>query len=109
VPVELNEMRLLVMPSRPTEGLPTTILESLACGTPVYASPVSGVPDVVRDGETGFHIEPRDPAALREGMASILAREDLASIGQSGRALIEAEYDFEAACDRYRAILRTVA
>jgi len=54
VPTELNRFRLLVLPSEPTEGLPTVILESLACGTPVYATPVSGVPDVVRDGETGF-------------------------------------------------------
>ena len=109
VPAELNEMRLLVLPSQPTEGLPTTILESLACGTPVYASPVSGVPDVVRDGETGFLLESRDPTALGEGLESILARDDLTTVARNGRALIESEYDFDAACDRYRAILRAVA
>jgi glycosyltransferase involved in cell wall biosynthesis len=42
------------MPSAPTEGLPTTILEAMACGTPVYTTPVLGVLSVVRDGETGF-------------------------------------------------------
>lgn len=107
VPAQLNELALLVLPSEPTEGLPTTILESLACGTPVYASPVSGVPDVVRAGETGFRISSRDPDALAENIEQILSRTDLGTISQNGRELIESEYSFEAACDRYREILRT--
>ncbi|WP_226012965.1 glycosyltransferase [Halomicrobium salinisoli] len=109
VPAELNRMSLLVLPSQPTEGLPTTILEALACGTPVYATPVSGVPDVVRDGETGFHIRSRDPDALREGIESILDRDDLAEMSARGRELIEDEYSFEAACRRYREILAAAA
>ncbi|QGA83134.1 Glycosyltransferase [Halomicrobium sp. LC1Hm] len=108
VPRQLNDLALLVLPSDPTEGLPTTILEALACGTPVYATPVSGVPDVVRDGETGFHIADRDPATLRDGIESILGRDDLDEISARGRALVEDEYSFEAACERYREILRSV-
>jgi glycosyltransferase involved in cell wall biosynthesis len=105
VATELNRMRLLVLPSQPTEGLPTTILEALACGTPVLASPVSGVPDVVRDGATGFHIVSREPAALADRIESILARPDLDAVSARGRELIETEYSFEAACERYRRIL----
>ncbi|ACV10726.1 glycosyl transferase group 1 [Halorhabdus utahensis DSM 12940] len=108
VPAELNRMKLLVMPSEPTEGLPTTILEALACGTPVYASPVSGVPDVVLEGETGFHIDSRDPDVLRSALESILLREDLVDISDRGRDLIVEEYRFEAACKRYRALLESV-
>lgn len=108
VPAQLNAMQLLVLPSQPTEGLPTTILEALACGTPVYASPVSGVPDVVRDGETGFHIASREAAQMRTAIEDILAREDLAAISERGRRLIEEEYSFERACDRYRSILGSV-
>lgn len=104
VPAELDHLRLLVMPSQPTEGLPTTILESLACGTPVYATPVSGVPDVVRDGETGFLMRTTDPDEIAADVASILDR-DLERIGANGRALIESEYSFDAAVDRYREIL----
>ncbi|MBV0923124.1 glycosyltransferase family 4 protein [Halomicroarcula limicola] len=109
VPAQLNDLSLLVLPSQPTEGLPTTILEALACGTPVYASPVSGVPDVVREGETGFLIDSREPSALREGIESILDRDDRERISENGRALIEREYSFEAAVERYRAILRQYA
>jgi len=109
VAAELNQLRLVLLPSQPTEGLPTTILEALSCGTPVYATPVSGVPDVVRDGETGFHITSRDPESLRSGVKSILARDDLEAISARGRSLIEEEYSFDGACERYRAILAAVA
>ncbi|NLV14503.1 glycosyltransferase [Haloarcula argentinensis] len=105
VPDQLNDLSLLVLPSQPTEGLPTTILESLACGTPVLASPVSGVPDVVREGETGFLLDSREPPALRKTILDILERNDLDSISEAGRDLIEYEYSFEAACERYRSIL----
>ncbi|MGB9932495.1 glycosyltransferase family 4 protein [Haloarcula amylolytica] len=105
VPAQLNDLALLVLPSQPTEGLPTTILEALACGTPVLASPVSGVPDVVREGETGFLLDSREPAALRETILGILERNDLDTISANGRDLIEHEYSFEAACGRYKSIL----
>ncbi|EMA23196.1 glycosyltransferase family 4 protein [Haloarcula amylolytica] len=109
VPRALNDLELLILPSQPTEGLPTTILEALACGTPVYATPVSGVPDVVRDGDTGFTIDSREPTALASGIEKILDRDDLAAISENGRTLIEREYSFDAACERYRGILRSVA
>jgi len=108
VPAQLNEMRLLVLPSQSTEGLPTTILESMACGTPVYATPVSGVPDVVRDGETGFHMTDRSPETIGAAVREILAREDLGEIADNARRLTENEYSFEAAVERYRSILRRI-
>ena len=109
VPAELNRLSLVVLPSEPTEGLPTSILEALACGTPVYATPVSGVPDVVRDGETGFLMADTDPAAIRADLLDILDRSDLSTISANGRALIEAEYSFAAAKRRYRDILLAVS
>lgn len=105
VPEELNRLRLLVLPSEPTEGLPTVILESLACGTPVYATPVSGVPDVVRDGETGFLMGETEATAIRDDISAILDRPDLADVSAEGRELIRDEYSFEAAVERYRSIL----
>jgi len=105
VPSELSRLQLLVMPSQPTEGLPTTILEALACGTPVYATPVSGVPDVVRANETGFLMDSRDPDDIATGIESILAREDLADVSLRGRSLVESEFSLDAAVERYRAIL----
>lgn len=109
VPAHLNDLCLLVLPSKPTEGLPTTILEALSCGTPVYASPVSGVSDVVSDGETGFYIDSRAPADLAREIVAILERDDLPAISRRGRRLIECEYGFEAACERYRTVLAAIA
>jgi glycosyltransferase involved in cell wall biosynthesis len=107
VPAELNRMQLLVLPSQPTEGLPTTILEALACGTPVMATPVSGVPDVVRPGETGFLLSADDPESLATDIEAVLNR-DIDAISQTGRQLIESNYSFEAAVGRYRTILRSL-
>lgn len=105
VPAQLNRMQLLVVPSHPTEGLPTVILEAMACGTPAYATPVAGVPDVVRDGETGFLLDDVDPDAITRDIETILDRDDLVAISQGARELVTDEYSFEAAVDRYRGIL----
>jgi glycosyltransferase involved in cell wall biosynthesis len=104
VPAELNRMKLLVMPSHPTEGLPTTILEALACGTPVYANAVAGVPDVVKEGETGFLMDHRE-SEMAERVVSILESEDLPTISHAGRTLVEESYCHEAAVRRYWKLL----
>lgn len=108
VPAELNRMKLLVMPSQPTEGLPTTILESLACGTPVYATPVSGVPDVVGEGETGLLMQSRDPERIAADIEMMFESAGLETMSETGRQLILEEYSFEAAVDRYQRLLETL-
>lgn len=102
---QLNDLKLLVLPSRPTEGLPTTVLEALACGTPVYATPVAGVPDVVQDEQTGFLMETTAPSTLSDNIYSILVRDDLPDVSVAGRRLVEDTYSFSAATERYRAVL----
>jgi len=109
VPTVLNRFQLLVMPSQPTEGLPTVILEAFACGTPVYATPVAGVPDVVREGETGFRMRALDAEVIADDVVEILGNDDLSAVGDRCRQLVEDEYSFEAAVDRYRTILDAVS
>lgn len=105
VPEQLNRLRLQVVPSHPTEGLPTAILEGMACGTPAYATPVSGVPDVVRDGETGFLMDDERGDTIAREIERILKRDDLAEISRNCRDTITAEYSFEGAVERWRTIL----
>jgi len=106
VPEELSKLRLLVLPSEPTEGLPTVILESMACGTPVLATPVSGVPDVVRDGETGYLLTQSASTRVADRIIETVRADDLVRISENGQRLITQEYSFEGAVDRYRKILR---
>jgi glycosyltransferase involved in cell wall biosynthesis len=109
IPNELNRLRMLVLPSQPTEGLPTTILEAFACGTPVYATPVSGVVDVIEPEETGFLINQTDSEALASAISEILAREDLHRISKNARNLAVREYSYEAAVSRYQSIVRSIS
>ncbi len=108
VPAQLSELRLLVLPSEPTEGLPTVILESMACGTPVLATPVSGVPDVVRDGETGFLISSSDTENMTQQIIEILEDDSLRNASNSGRTLILDQFDFDRAVERYRTVLQSL-
>ena len=109
IPEQLNRLQLLVVPSHPTEGLPTVILESLACGTPVAAASVAGVPDVVRDGETGFLVSEYRPESIVELIEDCLSRDDLDQISTAGRDLTESEYSFDAAVSRYRELLTSLS
>jgi glycosyltransferase involved in cell wall biosynthesis len=96
------------LPSQPTEGLPTVILEAFACGTPVYATPVSGVPDVIRNKETGFIMGNVDTEIIIEEITNIFMSDDLSQISETGRQLIEDQYSFDAAVGRYRKILNDI-
>ena len=63
----------VVVHSSLREGLPRVVLESLALGTPLVATDVGGVSDVVRDGTNGLLVPANDPAALTAALRSTLA------------------------------------
>ena len=90
---------VLVVPSVPTrggkrEGLPVVLAEAMGIGLPVVASRLSGIPEIVIDGETGYLTPPGDPTAIADALERL--RRDpatRAALGRAGRALVEREYD----------------
>jgi glycosyltransferase involved in cell wall biosynthesis len=94
-----------------SEGLPMSVLEAMAAGLPVVASAVGGVPELVRDGDTGALVPPRDPAALAAALARLAAEPELRErLGEAGRRRIEDEFSLSdcrrAHLEVYRAALR---
>src|SRR5260370_11834350 len=76
------------------DGLPNVIQEALALGTPVVTTDVTGIPEVVRDGETGLQVPQRDPPALAAALDRLLANPELrVRLASGGRPLIEAQVD----------------
>jgi glycosyltransferase involved in cell wall biosynthesis len=72
-----------------TEGRPTVVYEAMAAATPVVATAVGGVPEMVVDGETGVLVPPRDRGTLTATLERLLAEPDrLASMGAAGRQLL---------------------
>jgi glycosyltransferase involved in cell wall biosynthesis len=85
VPDILQDVSVVTVPSI-TEALGIVALEAMACGKPVVASAVGGLPEIVRDGETGLLVSPKDPAALAEAIARLLDDSDLRrELGWTGR------------------------
>lgn len=72
IPLWMNACDVLCLPSL-NEGLPNVVLEAMACGLPVVASSVGGVPEVVRDGVNGFLVPPSAPIVLAEALQRALA------------------------------------
>ncbi len=73
LPLWMNACNVLVSTSR-YESFGLVLLEALACGTPVVASRVGGIPDLVRDGEQGILVPPGDPSSLARAIAQALDR-----------------------------------
>jgi glycosyltransferase involved in cell wall biosynthesis len=76
------------------DGIPTVFMEAMATGRPVVSCAVSGIPELVRDGETGLIVPPDDPGALADALARLAADASLrARLGATARALVERQHD----------------
>ena len=103
----LNKLKLLILPSY-TEGLPNIMLEAMACGTPVLATSVGAIPDVIKDGETGFIMENNSPECVAENIIRALNYPSLDEIVKNARELVEKEFTCEATVERYKKALEYI-
>jgi glycosyltransferase involved in cell wall biosynthesis len=82
----------LVVPST-YEGMPLVILEAMESGVPVVASRVSGIPEVVEDGRTGWLVPAEDPRALAAALTEVLERpEEARRRGDEGRRRVDERF-----------------
>jgi glycosyltransferase involved in cell wall biosynthesis len=82
----LDAATVLVLPSR-SEGMGRVLVEAFCRGRAVVASRVGGIVDLVRDGENGLLVPPRDPQALADSLSRVLADRDFAArLGAGGQA-----------------------
>lgn len=90
-----RSLDIVVIPSR-QESFGVTAVEGAACGLPVIASRVGGLPEVVVERETGLLVPAEDVAALAEAMERLLlAPEERKRLGVAGRAFVLERYDWE--------------
>ncbi len=83
----------LVFPSTWYEGMPITLIEALACGTPVIAFNLGAMADMVEHGKTGYHVEPGSAEALASTVAYAFgAGRRVESFRQNARRAFEAQY-----------------
>ena len=100
---------LFVM-SSVTEGLGTSLLDAMACGRAVVATRVGGIPEVVKDGETGILVPPRDPAALAAAISRLLGDAALRQqMGANGLARAQARFTAERMVQRTLAVYEGTA
>lgn len=94
-PVECLALLDVFVASSYLEGLNTSVLDAMSLGRPIVATRAGGIPEIVRDGETGLLVAPRDPTALAAAVARLLEDRALASrLGAAARTL-SAEFTAE--------------
>ncbi len=101
----LHSADVFLLPSR-FEGMPMTIIEAMGTGLPVVASAVGGVPDMLRNGESGSLVS-QEPQAVAEAVLQLLQQEELRkTLGENARKDSEkfsAEHMAESYCNIYSA------
>lgn len=104
LPEYLNNLRLLILPSY-TEGLPNIMLEAMTCGTPVLATSVGAIPDIIKNGETGYIIENNSPGCIAENIIQALEDPNLEKIAMNSKQMVEKEFTLKSKVKQWKRIL----
>lgn len=103
----LSQADIFVMPSL-WEGLGLALLEAAAAGKPIVASSVGGVPEVIKNGETGILVEAKNVKSLADGLEHILLGEqDALILGQRARGAVRNKFNLQRMVDLYEKLYRS--
>jgi glycosyltransferase involved in cell wall biosynthesis len=107
IPEVMAALDVLVLPSVKSEATSQVIPQALAVGTPVVATAVGGIPEIVHDGENGLLAPPADAAALAGAILSLLADPERArAMARAGQSLVRGRYTVDAMMERTTAVYR---
>lgn len=96
-----SQADLFILPST-EDNFPNTVLEAMACGVPVVASDVGGIPEMVVPGETGLLAKAKSAEDLAEKICWMLEHpKERLLMGKNGRMLVEREYGLKEHAGRY--------
>jgi glycosyltransferase involved in cell wall biosynthesis len=89
------------------DGLPNVLVEAMACGLPVIATAVSGIPEIIKDGLNGTLIPPNDPEALANAIQQVNSNAMLARrLGLAGKQTVQEKFDGERTAAELAALFR---
>ncbi len=100
----------VVLANQDRDGIPNTIIEALATGVPVISTAISGIPEAVRDGESGLLVPERDAAALAAAIERMMKDAELrVRCARAGRRIAESLFSIEASGRALADLMRPTA
>jgi colanic acid/amylovoran biosynthesis glycosyltransferase len=95
-------------PGGSMDGIPVSLMEAMALRVPVVSTRVSGIPELVRDGETGLLVEPRDTVGLSDAIERLITHPDEAArLAENGFRLVCEEFDLHKNARRLEELFRS--
>jgi glycosyltransferase involved in cell wall biosynthesis len=95
----------VIGPGGRQEGIPNVMIEALAYARPAISTPISGIPELIKDGVSGLLVPPGDPAALAEALLRVRWEPDFARVlGLAGRKAVEEGFDLSRNAARQMAL-----
>jgi glycosyltransferase involved in cell wall biosynthesis len=106
LPGYYRESDVFVMASR-SEGIPVVLMEAMACGLPVVATDITGIPELVEHGKSGLLVPPGDPDRLARAVAELAASaEKRREYGNAGRRRVRERFDVREGARRLDRLFR---
>ena len=104
----LAAMNVFTLPSL-SEGLPLSLLEAMAAGVPAVVTDVGGMPEIVRDGETGLIVPARNPEAMAKQILHLLDDSSLAAtLAAAGQKEVRQRFSLDAMLEQYASLYQEV-